>query len=196
MNDFYLNPLNYDSHTPTNNFISTKFSNSFLPCIDQPTGISQNSSSTIDNIFPNLPTGEITSGNILTGISDHFAQFLILKNTNIYQCNTNMYKHDYSSFDEVKFLEDYQKLDNAHLENDTYVKNNYNKFLEDVTSLTIKHAPIKKSTRKEIKIISKPSIDRRIKKIMKICDHILRKLRKDNLARTITYTKIYKQNCF
>ena len=94
-----------------------------------------------------------------------------------------MYKYDYSSFDEVKFLEDYKKLDNAYLENDADVNKNYNKFLEDVTSLTTKHAPIKKRSRKDLKLTSKPWINGRIKKMMKIRDHILKKPKKDNSAK-------------
>ena len=180
MGDFNVNLLNYDSHTPTNDFINTMFSNSLLPCIHHPTRISQYSSSVIDNISSNLPTVEITSGNILTSISDHFPQFLILKHANIHQNKSNMYKYDYSTFDEVKFLEDYQQIDNAYLESETDVNNNYNKFLEDVTALTIKHVPIKKRTRKELKLMSKPWINGRIKKMMKIRDHILKKLKKDN----------------
>ena len=51
MGDFNVNLLNYDSHNPSNDFINTMFSNSFLPCFHHPTRISQCSSSTIDTIF-------------------------------------------------------------------------------------------------------------------------------------------------
>ena len=83
MGDFNLNSLNYDSHTPTFDFMNILFSNNFLPYITRPTRISNNSATIIDNIFTNLTNSKITSGNILTHISDHFPQFLILENANI-----------------------------------------------------------------------------------------------------------------
>ena len=83
MGDFNLNSLNYDSHTPTFDFMNILFSNNFLPYITRPTRISNNSATIIDNMFTNLTNSKITSGNILTHISDHFPQFLILENANI-----------------------------------------------------------------------------------------------------------------
>ena len=82
MGDFNINLLNFESHVPTNDFVNTFFSYNFLPCINHPTRISHNSSTIIDNIFTNLTNLKITCGNIVTQISNHFPQFLILKNAN------------------------------------------------------------------------------------------------------------------
>jgi len=82
MEDFDINLLNYYSHTPTSHFAKTFFSNNFLPCITNPTRVSNNSPTVIDNIFTNK-ISKITCGNILTHISDHFPQFLIVENANI-----------------------------------------------------------------------------------------------------------------
>ena len=75
MGDLNINSLNYDSHTPTFDFMNTLFSNNFLLFITHPTGISNNSAIVIDNIFTNLTSCKITSGNILIHISDHFLNF-------------------------------------------------------------------------------------------------------------------------
>jgi len=83
MGDFNINLLNYDSHTATSDLVNTFFSNNFLPCITHPTRVSKNSSTIIDNIFTNVFDTKITCGNILTHISDHFPQFLIVENANI-----------------------------------------------------------------------------------------------------------------
>ena len=192
LGEFNVNLLNYDSHAPTNDFINNLFSNSFLPCIHHPTRISQCSSSIIDNIFSNLLAAEIIRENILTQLSEHFPQFLIFKNANIHQNRSNMYKYDYSTFDEVKFLEDYQTIDNAYLEINTDVNCKYKKFLEDVTSLTIKHVPIKKRTQKEMKLMSKPWVNVRIQTMMKICDHSLKKVKKGNSAKNHHLYKKYR----
>ena len=51
MGDFNTSSPNYDSHTPTFDFMNILLSNNFLPCITLPTRITINSAITIDNIF-------------------------------------------------------------------------------------------------------------------------------------------------
>ena len=57
--------------------------------------------------------------------------------------------------------------------------------MKDLNTLTNKHAPIKKLSRKEKKLKDKPWINKRILKMMRIRDRILQKLKKqqnpDNL---------------
>ena len=84
----------------------TLFSNTFLPCITHRTRISNNSETIIDNVFTNLTNSKITSGNVLTHISDHFPQFLILEITNISHKKQELLKRDYSSLNENVFLSD------------------------------------------------------------------------------------------
>jgi len=79
MGDFNIDLLHYDEHAPTNDFINNLFSYNFQPCINHPTRISEHSSTIIDNIFINLINANVISGNILTQISDHLPQFVILK---------------------------------------------------------------------------------------------------------------------
>ena len=73
MGDFNINLLDYASHKPTSDFINN-FLHSLLPCIHHPTRVSEYSASVIDNIYTN---DNITSGNILMQITDHFPQFFI-----------------------------------------------------------------------------------------------------------------------
>ena len=165
MGDFNINSLNYDSHTPTFDFMNTLFSNNFLPCITHPTRISNNSATIIDNIFTNLTNSKITSGNILTHISDHFPQFLILENINISHKKQELLKRDYSSFNGNSLLSDFTMLDLHYLKNDNSINHIYDKFLEDVTNLVDKHVPLIKCTKKESKLKMKPWINHRIQKI-------------------------------
>ena len=83
LGDFNLNLLNYDSHTPTKNFVSLFLSQHFLPFVVHPTRVSDHSSTIIDNIFSNICNLETKSGNILTHIADHFPPFLIVKKAGI-----------------------------------------------------------------------------------------------------------------
>ena len=188
MGDFNINLLNYCSHTPTSDFVNTFFSNNFLPCITHPTRVSNNSSTVIDNIFTNVRDTKITGGNILTHISDQFPQFLIVDNTNISYKELELLKSDYSSFNEKNFLNDFIKMDFNYIYNATDVDYAYNKFLDDVTSLVEKHVPTRIYTKKELKLKSKPWINRRIQKMMRICDQLLRKMKKNRCEDT---TKLY-----
>ena len=78
MGDFNINLLNYESHGETNDFINTMISYYLLPHILPPTRVTDHSATVIDNIFSNSTSYETTSGNIITQMSDHFSQFLIL----------------------------------------------------------------------------------------------------------------------
>ena len=75
--DFNINLLKYNEHQPTNEFLVSLVSNSFLPYIIQPTRLTSDSKILIDNIFPNVISHEVISGNITATISDHLPQFFL-----------------------------------------------------------------------------------------------------------------------
>ena len=50
-----------------------------IATVDKPTRVHINSATFIDNIFVNNPDQVITSGNIISDISDHFSQFCIIR---------------------------------------------------------------------------------------------------------------------
>ena len=68
LGDFNINLMNYNVHNPTNGFLDSLASNSFLPYILQPTRISSHSKTLIDNIFTNINLADSISGN-LTALS-------------------------------------------------------------------------------------------------------------------------------
>ena len=80
LGDFNINFLNYNDHQPTNNFLDSLASNSFIPYILHPTRITSHSKTLIDNIFSNFISPEIISGNITATISDHLPQFSFVPN--------------------------------------------------------------------------------------------------------------------
>ena len=73
LGDFNVNPLNYNEHNQTNEFLDPLASNSFIPLILQPTRITSHSNTLIDNIFSNVIEPDITSGNLTATISDHLS---------------------------------------------------------------------------------------------------------------------------
>ena len=78
--DFNINLLNYNDHQPTNDFLDSLTSNSFIPYILYPPRITSHSKTIIDNIFFNFISHEIISGNITATISDHLPQFSVVPN--------------------------------------------------------------------------------------------------------------------
>ena len=124
-------------------------------------------------------------------ITDHFPQFFILKNTQISHNKSESLKYDYSKFKESEFREDFNKIDFDYLENSGMdVDNEFGRFLKDLTSLTSKHAPMKKQSRKEMKLKDKPWINSKVLKMMRIRDRILQKLKKKQTDDNI---KLYKK---
>ena len=102
MGDFNVNLLNFNSDAQTCDFVNNFFSNNFMPCILHPTRISDQTSTLIDSIFTNAVEFNITSGNILTQISDHFPQILILKNLSLDTLNASHYKHGFTNMVSMK----------------------------------------------------------------------------------------------
>ena len=91
MGDYDINILIYDSHSATAEFVDMLYSHVFLPMINRPNRITQNSATIIDNIFPNN-IGESEcghSGILVTDITDHFPIFHIWKHTQIAQTDDN-----------------------------------------------------------------------------------------------------------
>ena len=77
MGDFNADLLKYENDTDTPDFLDQIYTSLLLPHIASPTGVSPKSKPLIDNIFSTDTNEEVTSGNILTSISDHLAQFLL-----------------------------------------------------------------------------------------------------------------------
>ena len=113
LGDFNVNLLNCNEHNQTNEFLDSLASDSFIPLILQPTIITSNSNTLIDNIFSNVINRDIISGNLTPTISDHLPQFTIIQNMfgNILCNKSNIYERDWSNFDQEIFILDYFSVD-------------------------------------------------------------------------------------
>ena len=97
MSKIIYNLLNYETHPDTDAFINTLGSYYFHPQILKPTRITDHTATLIDNIFFNSLEHLTLSGNIVSDISDHLPNFLIInKISELPNSNLNLFKRNYS----------------------------------------------------------------------------------------------------
>ena len=104
--DFNINLLKYDDEIVVQDFYNLMNSNGYLPQINLPSRITDTTMTLVDNIFTNTMNYNSFSGNILIQIADHLLQFLSVVTYKIEYKKFDIYKRDYSNFDEQSFIED------------------------------------------------------------------------------------------
>ena len=116
-----------------------------LPHILHPTRVTDHSATVIDNIFSNNTTFETVIGNIMTHISDHFPQFIILNKANIDCKRCSFSKRDFSKFDEQKFVDDFAGNSLDFLaDRELSLNRKFDLFYQDLSSHVEHHAPSRK----------------------------------------------------
>ena len=95
---------------------------------------------------------------MLSQISDHFPQFLVIKNTTVDYRHCTLFQYDYSKFVESSFINDFTGLSWDFLN----INNKFDTLYEKVHETAITHVPLKKSPPKQLKLRSKPWIDSHI----------------------------------
>ena len=159
--DFNINLLNFQKNEATRKFLSVLHENLFLPHIVQPTRfVNKQKPSLIDNIFTNFIIDTPISGNLISKISDHLPNFLIIRNiSNKTPPNQNEVYRDFSRFNLDNFKEDlsHRLLTKfPEISNDTNML--YNAFHNAFLSVIDIHAPFKSKNRKQRKKANKPWI--------------------------------------
>ena len=146
LGDFNIDLLNPHEIGEINNFTDIIGSFSLLPQIILPTRITNVSHTVIDNIFCSSDFTNTMSGNILTAISDHLSQFLIVQNH--HKVSPELYKtvRDWSKFDSNLFLQKLSEVDWNQviipLRND--VNLSFDRFYDTINSLLDESAPLKR----------------------------------------------------
>ena len=71
LGDFNINLLNYNQYRPINDFLDSLACSFLLSYILHPTQLTGHSKTFTDNIFCNLKSHEVISGNVTATVSDH-----------------------------------------------------------------------------------------------------------------------------
>ena len=168
MGDFNINLLNCENHSESSDFLNMMNTSYLLPYILQPTRmhITERSATPIDNIFANTFTYNATSGNLITKISDHLPQFLIIEDLKVNFKTLNYYKNDYSIFNEETFVDEFAHLDWSNIYNNNLdINSKFNIFTTKSPLLSIAMYLVKNSLRKKLNYPLKPWITKVIVKM-------------------------------
>ena len=90
LGDCNVDLMHYNEHNPTNEFLYSLASNSYLPYIIQPSRHTSHSRTLINNIFSNAISKSIICGNTAATIFDHLPQFLVSRTPLLIQPPINL----------------------------------------------------------------------------------------------------------
>lgn len=159
MGDFNINILNSDNHLMTDSFVNNLATYFFQPHILHPTRITSHSATLIDNIFFNSLDHNTVSGNILSDVSDHLPNFLLINQIDTVKKDQTIYKRDYSSLNEKEFLGKFEQLDWGEVfQGINDVNQAFGTFYSTATNIIDQHIPLRKLSKRESKLRRKPWI--------------------------------------
>ena len=170
--------------------------------LTNPRAFHNNSATLIDNILTNKVDVKITSGNIISDISDHYSQFCVLHTSLENSKSRGKRIRDFSGFSEDAFNSElYNVLCNQINHGDSFdVDKAFSHFYDSLNVLVNKHAPLKAVSNRTRKQFSKAWISSGLKKSIKVKNFLLQSgnLVKYKLYRnrTCTLTRLSKKNYF
>ena len=174
--DFNFDLLKLDSDNNTQHFFNLLSSYGFLPHITQPTRVTDNTATVIDNIFSNNIHDVIDCGNILFTLSEHFSQFVSVNREKCDYKKMNIYQRDYSKFSTNSFREDVSNINWNYSYEDVHAS--FGDFYQKLDGSVNRHAPQKKLSPREIKLKNKPWLSNDILKLIKLRNKIFARKKK------------------
>ena len=169
--------MNYNEHNQIDKFLDSLASNSFIALNLQPTRITSNSNTLIDNVFSNVLDSDIISGNLTATISDILPQFAINPNMfgNILGNKSNIYERNWSKFDQENSILDYFSVDLEDLLKIDYLNadNSTKIYLDKINMLLDTYAPLKRINKYKLKFMSKSWITLGLQKSISVKNKLL-----------------------
>ena len=103
------------------------------------------------------------SGNLVSKISDHLPQLLIVDNRKVNYKVLNYYNNDFSKFDEEEFINDFSLLDWNNISSDYMDANTkFDIFYDQISQFINSHVPCRKLSEREIELSTTPWITKPI----------------------------------
>ena len=143
---------------------------SFTPTIDEPTRVHNSSATLIDNILTNKVDANITSGNIVSDISDHFSQFCVSHTFFKKLKSKKQKRRDFSGFSVNSFNSELSEalLNQNNFDDQFVVDIAFSNFYNTLSGLVEKQAPLKTLSKRKLKQFSKPWITIGLKNFIKV----------------------------
>ena len=116
------------------------------------------------------------SGNLVSKISDHLPQLLIVDNK-LNNKILNYYKYDYTKFDEFTVI-NWENISKPNLDANT----KFNIFFDQISLFINSHVPRRKLSKREIKLSTKPWITKEILAKMQYRDKVYSQVLKVHLT--------------
>ena len=192
LGDFNINLLDFGKKKEVDKFIDTATSHNFFPTISLPTRITDSTSTLIDNIYISPDDISYESGNLLSGISDHLAQFLIPVSKEIHEPRESNSYRDWRSWNKFSFVEQFKNTrwrDILRIDSND-VDYSFEKFFEKLSKMIETHVPLKNLSKKQLKRVSKPWITKDIKRSISNRDNLLKRyLRTKGERRSVLFNQ-------
>ena len=187
LGDFNLNLLNESSNIHVQNFVTLFKQYSFMPVINKPTRVFNNTATLIDHIWINFDQMHYISNIIITGISDHFPVYfnLILKNSN--HTKSISYRRSGDHYDNI-FKERLQNTDFTEVIESNDVNESFRLLNNIIYSLYDEIYPLVSKTIR-IGDANKAWLTAGIRQSIKTKN----KLYKKYIRKPITYGRVYRQ---
>ena len=178
--DCNIDLLKYDKITFVEDFLNIIFCNYYQPAILQPTRyIDKNRPSLIDNIFVNSLDLKATSGNLITKVSDHMPNFIILERKIHNNKKPNILKRNFKNFKESDYIKDIKDINFDFVDDGCQnIDSKYDLFQQNVLDIIQKHAPLQRLSKKRRKQLMKPWITNGILKSISIKNRFYKKFLK------------------
>ena len=194
MGDFNVDLLKIDQHEESNLFYNVLTANGFRPLILQPSRVTKTSATLIDNIFINDMASKSKGGNLVSSISDHFAQFSSLDIFPKKRPNAlPKFGRTYKNFSHSSFSNEMNKINWSQILHGKNTDSQIETILANTTALLDKMAPIKKLTKREAKAKQVPWLTMGILKSIGGRDSLHKKfLKEKNLDKKATLFSLYK----
>ena len=170
--DFYIcGDINVDLLKCNNQPMIQKYSDMLfsmgcIPLINMPTRITNHSATLIDHIYTNNVKYDIQSYILLRDISDHLPVCALINNMKTRTVSHKNFFRDTRNFVTEKFIEDLASnlfdINETTPTNRLDVNEMSNKFVDIFVNTLEKHAPLKKTSRKQKKLQQKPWITKAI----------------------------------
>ena len=193
--DFNINL--HSENKQVENYVDSLKSIGCIQFIQEPTRISfnQNSSTStatlLDHIYSNLAQHQLDPKIIISDLSDHFPILTKFSVSPPKHSKTVMFKRCLKNFDIMAFNKELEGKIGTLLSNTHQTVNCLtNQFLNDFKSLVDKHAPLRKLSRREVKLKRKPWISKFIMKDIRSKNILFRKLLR---SKTDTYRSAYNK---